>query len=254
MLSFTTAELEALVASVLWPSIRVLALVATAPVLSHRAFPRPAKIGLALAIAFALAPVLPAPPAVPLASSDSLAILAQQVIIGVALGFAVRLAMAAIELAGEMIGLQMGLSYAGFFDLSNPQGANAAGSLLTLAATMVFLAMDGHLLVIGALAESFVSLPVGEFPARLLASDHFTRLGGQMFSVGLSLALPMITVMLFANLALGVIARAAPQLNIFSFGFPFSVALGLAALYFILPHMADPLQRALEAGVSAFLR
>jgi flagellar biosynthetic protein FliR len=254
VISFTSAELNALIATALWPALRALGLFATAPILSHRALPRPAKIGLAFLIAFLLAPVLPAPPRVELGSGAAFAIMAQQFAIGAALGFAVGLAMAAIEMAGEVIGLQMGLSFAGFFDLSNPQGANAAGSLLTLAAMLLFLAIDGHLLLLGALAESFRAFPVGEFPARLVASDDFTRLGGQMFSIALMLALPMITVMLFANLALGVIARAAPQLNIFSFGFPFSIALGLAALYLTLPYLAEPLQRTLSSSLAMFLR
>jgi len=254
VISFTTAELEAFIATILWPAVRVLALFATAPVLSHRTIPRPAKVGLAFAIAFVLAPVLPAPPAVPLASGAALALLAQQVAIGATLGFAVRLALAAIEMAGEVIGLQMGLSFAGFFDLSNPQGANAAGSLMGLAATLLFLAIDGHLLVIGALAESFTAFPVGEFPRQVFATDEFAKLGSQVFSTALSLSLPMITVMLFANLALGVIARAAPQLNIFSFGFPFSILLGLVALFLTMPYLSDPLQRALAASFAIFMR
>lgn len=254
MLSLTTAQLEALVAAGLWPAVRVLALIATAPVLSHRSIPRPAKVALAFAIAFVLAPVLPPPPAVSLGSSAALGILAQQLAIGAALGFAVRLAVAAIEMAGEVIGLQMGLSFAGFFDLSNPQGANAVGSLLSLAATMIFLAIDGHLLVIGALVESFAAFPVGEFPARLFATADFARLGGQMFSIALSIALPMITVMLFATLAMGVIARAAPQLNIFSFGFTFSLTLGLVALYLTLPYLGPSLQQTITASFSIFLR
>lgn len=254
MLSFTTAELEALVASALWPAIRLLALFATAPILSHRTIPRPAKVALAFAIAFVLAPVLPPPPPVSLGSGAAFGILAQQVAIGATLGFAVRLALAAVEMAGEVIGLQMGLSFAGFFDLSNPQGANAAGSLMGLAATLLFLAIDGHLLVIGALAESFNAFPVGEFPRQLLVTSEFAKLGGQVFSTALSLALPMITVMLFANLALGVIARAAPQLNIFSFGFPFSVLLGLVALVLTTPYLADPLQRALSSSFAIFMR
>lgn len=254
MLSFTTAQLEALVAAGLWPALRALAILATAPVLSNRAVPRAVKIALALAIAFLLAPALPAPPAVALGSAESFAIAGQQVAIGAALGFAVRLAMAAVEMAGEVVGLQMGLSFAGFFDLSNPQGANAAGSLLSLTATLLFLALDGHLMVLGALAESFRVFPVGEFPARLLATDDFARMGGQVFSIALTLALPMITVMLFANLALGVIARAAPQLNIFSFGFPFSVTLGMVALTLTLPYLSEPLQRTIAASFSIFLR
>ncbi len=254
MLSFTTAELEALVATALWPAVRLLALFATAPVLSHRTIPRPAKVGLAFAIAIVLAPVLPPPPAVSLGSGAAFSILAQQLAIGATLGFAVRLALAAVEMAGEVIGLQMGLSFAGFFDLSNPQGANAAGSLLGLAATLLFLAIDGHLLVIAALAESFNAFPVGELPRGLFATTDFAKLGGQVFSTALSLALPMITVMLFANLALGVIARAAPQLNIFSFGFPFSVLLGLVALYLTTPYLGEPLQRALASGFAIFMR
>jgi flagellar biosynthetic protein FliR len=254
VISFTTAELEALITSALWPAIRILALFATAPIFSERSIPRPAKVGLAFAIAFVLAPVLPAPPAVSLGSGAAFSILIQQVAIGATLGFAVRLALAAIEMAGEVIGLQMGLSFAGFFDLSNPQGANAAGSLLGLAATLLFLAIDGHLLVIGALAESFNAFPVGEFPKQLFATNEFARMGGQVFSTALSLALPMITVMLFTNLALGVVARAAPQLNIFSFGFPVSLIFGLCALYLTLPYLSEPLQRTIGASFAIFMR
>lgn len=253
MLSFTASQLDSWIAAYLWPMARILALIAATPVLGHRSVPTRTKIGLALALTIVIAPLLPANEAPALLSPTGLATLLQQIFIGVVLGFGIRIVMAAIELAGEIIGLQMSLSFAGFFDLQSGHEGNAMGSWLTMIATLLYLSIDGHLIMIHALAESFRWFPIGDLAHGLPDTLPLLRLGAAIFETGLRLALPVIAVMLFINLALGIMTRATPQLNIFAIGFPFTLLLGLLTLYFALPFLETPLTNALMQGLSGFI-
>jgi len=254
MLSLSAADLDAWIAAYLWPFVRLLALFTAAPILSHRAMPRRARIGLALAVTVLVAPGLPAVPESPLLSGASLLLLAQQVLIGVAIGFCIRLAFAAVEMAGDMIGLQMGLSYAMFFDPQSNAQTPIVGTFLSMVATLMFLAIDGPTQAIAAVAESFRLAPIGTDFHAALRWSLIIELGAGMFVLGLQLALPVLTAMLVCNVAMGVMARAAPQLNLFSVGFPVTLLTGLGALALMLPHMAEPMRRALETGLAAWMR
>jgi len=251
MISFTSEQLALWYGAVFWPLVRVLALFAVAPLLAHRAVPMRLKIGLALAVTAILAPSVPAPPITDALSGAGLALLAQNILIGLTLGFAVRLVFAALELAGELIGLQMGLSFAGFFNPATGMAQNAVGSFMALLALLMFIAIDGHLMLIYALAESFRLFPLtgGGFGLPL-GPEALVRLGGQMFSIALALALPFLAVMMLTNVVLGVLARIAPQLNVFAIGFPLTILVGLATLMLLLPYIETPLRVALERAVS----
>jgi flagellar biosynthetic protein FliR len=155
-----------------------------------------------------------------------------------------------VELAGEVMGLQVGLSFAGFFDLQNALGENAVGAWLTLIVSMLFLSINGHLIMLDALARSFQWFPIAG-PAGGLPDVHaLVKLGADIFATGLALAMPVVATMLFVNLALGIMARATPQLNIFAIGFPLTLLLGLVAIYFCLPYLEAPLVNALLRGVT----
>jgi flagellar biosynthetic protein FliR len=246
LIQLTDAQLAAWFAAYFWPFVRVLALFSAAPLLYHRAIPVRVKVGLAALTTLALAPSLPAPQ-----SADPAWLLAQQLAIGLAIGLAVQIAFAAFEIAGDLIGLQMGLGFAGFIDPQNADQSPLIGGFLGLVATLVFLAINGHLMMLAGLAESFRAVPVGA-PAPGAQDLHaLALLGGEMFKVGLHLALPVLATMLIVNLALGVLARAAPQLNIFAVGFPATILIGLVALVLAMPLLGPFVEAALERGLAA---
>ncbi len=252
MITVTSAALEGWIAALLWPFVRILALLATAPVLHDKAVPRRVKIGLALAVAVLVAPLLPPPP-VGLSSPDAVGVLAEQVLLGAALGFAMRIVFAAVELAGEMIGLQMGLSFAGFIDPQSGNPVPLVSSFLGLIASLVFLAVNGHLMLIAAVTESFAVWPVGAAGAKI-DLPRMAAWGGEVFRLGLQLSLPVLATLLLVNLALGVLARAAPQLNLLAVGFPATLLAGFLLLAAMLPVFVPALQRALEASLQMMLR
>jgi flagellar biosynthetic protein FliR len=219
---------------------------AAAPVIGQVRIPMRVRIGFAIAITLAIAPALPAPPELAPASAAGLLILITQLIIGLAIGFALRLVFAAVEMAGELIGLQMGLGFAMFYNPANIQHTPVLGNFLGLLASLIFLALNGHLAVLSTLAESFRMLPITADPAPSTLFETVARHGAVIFATGLQLALPMLITMLIVNMALGVLTRASPQLNIFAVGFPVTIAIGFAALVFMLPHLAPALEQALN--------
>jgi flagellar biosynthetic protein FliR len=245
VLIFSQAQLDAWLAGALLPFLRVLALFSAAPLLSHGAFPMRVRVALAAAIAFAAAPFANVPAGLTLASASGFGLVAQQVAIGLAIGFAARLLFAVFEIAGEFIGLQMGFSFAGFFD---PHGGteSAVGSWLSTLAMMLFVAMNGHLLLIDVLIASFRTFPIAADPFSFFGLLRLDRLGADMFRFALVLALPATVTMLFINLVLGFTSRVAPQLSIFSVGFPLTLLAGLAVLALGTEHVMEPMGEALS--------
>jgi flagellar biosynthetic protein FliR len=187
-------------------------------------------------------------PAVAPGSAMGMLILAYQIVIGLAIGFALRLVFVAVEMAGDLIGLQMGLGFAMFYDPGNVQHTPILGQFLGLLATLIFLSINGHLLIISALVDSFHTLPITVEPMQGGFFQTLARHGAIIFAAGLQLALPLIVTMLVVNLSLGVLTRAAPQLNIFAVGFPVTLAIGFAALVLTLPYFAPVFQRLLDQG------
>jgi len=253
MISFSEAQLLAWISPILWPFIRTLALFAGMPVFSQRQVPTRVRIGLALFISVAAQPSLPDMPVVPLDSLPQLlTVTAQQLLIGLAMGFAVRVVFAALEFAGELIGLQMGLNFAGFFDPSTGSQGTSTSRFLGSMVAFLFVAINGHLMLINSLVESFQAFPVGEEPFRFLRIAQPQVWGAEIFRMGLWIALPLITMLTFVNLVLGIISRVAPQLNVFSVGFPLTVSIGLVGLVATLPLMHQPFMIALERMLAAF--
>jgi flagellar biosynthetic protein FliR len=251
MLSVSSAQLDAWIAAFMFPLARILGLIAAAPLLSNNVVPVRTKIVLAAAVTVALAPVLPPMPAVSPGSGVGLAILAQQALIGLALGFVMRLVFAAVDVAGELIGLQMSLSFATFYDPQSGGQTAVVAEFLGLLATLVFLALNGHLLLFSMLARSFELVPVGaaHLPSTIWGS--VARLGAMLFSAGVLLALPVIAALLITNIALGVLTRAAPQLNLFAVGFPVTLVVGFTMLMLSLPYLAPSFERLFEQGYEA---
>jgi len=253
MLSVTSAQLSAWLAAFAWPLARILALIASAPVIGNPSVPARVKIGLALLITILVAPLAPAAPGIDPASASGLLILAQQVLIGLAMGFAMNVVFHAAEMAGEFIGLQMGLGFATLYDASIPGLIPVIGQYLGIVVSLAFLGVDGHLLLISTLVESFQVLPLAPLSAPT-GMRALLQWGGSIFSYALALALPLLAALLITNLGLGVLTRAAPQLNIFAVGFPLTILIGLLGLTLLLPYFAPALERMFVDGLAAMLQ
>lgn len=248
MISLTDAQLNGWLISFLWPLTRILGLLMLAPVFGHVSVPQRVKIGLGVFIALIVAPTLPPMPEVGLGSWQGLLILVQQFLIGMAIGFVMRVIFAAVEAAGEIIGLQMGLGFASFFDPQSAGQTLVIAQFFNLLATLLVLAVNAHLLLLGILADSFRSLPISAEPLAAAGFFSVASYGATVFAVGLQLALPLVAILLMTNLALGILTRSAPQLNIFAIGFPITLGVGLIALDVTLPYLAPQFARVLQNG------
>lgn len=248
MFSFQLDELYGWINAFLWPCFRLLGLMGTAPLFSDSAIPARFKVGLAAMTAIAVAPALGPMPEAPTASFAGLMISAQQVMIGVALGLVMRIVFAAVQTAGEFIGLQMGLSFASFFDPAT--GANTAvlSRIMNVMAVLLFLSMNGHLLVLGGLLNTFELIPIGQPRLNPDGWGVLLEWSGQIMISGMLLALPLIIILLTISLSLGILNRTAQQLSVFAVGFPISLLVGLILLAVVLPQTGDFLARLFQQG------
>lgn len=252
MITFTQAEITAWVAPYFWPFLRVLAVFTAAPIFSSRAFPIRAKIALAFFVAVAVQAAIPDMPAIGLDSPDVWACVVQQVGIGLSIGFLVRVVFSALELAGEIIGFQMGLNFAAFFDPTLSTQSSAVARFFGQMAALLFVVMNGHLMVLMAVTHSFQAFPVDGNFLHSLSRMQVHQFGTELFASALWIALPMIGMLMFANLALGIISRVAPQMNVFAVGFPITLVVGLIGMVVTLPMLDQPFMRLMERAVSIF--
>lgn len=246
MIAFTEAQILGWITPLLWPFLRALALFSAMPLLGARNVPARVRVGMAALIALGAQAVLPPMPQVPLDSPTAFLLVVQQVLIGVSMGFAVRVVLTAVEFAGELIGLQMGLNFASFFDPITNNQATTTSRLFNTVVSWLFIVVNGHLLLVMGLVESFQAFPVGPEPFAFLRQAQPHRWGAEIFATGLWIALPLVAMMLFINLVLGVISRVAPQITVFSVGFPVTIGVGLVGLLLTLPALQQPFVFALE--------
>ena len=251
MISFTSVQLDGWITAFLFPLARIMGLLASAPIFNNAAQPQRIRLLTGVLITLALAPVLPPMPNVPPGSWIGFAVIAQQIIIGALLGFTLRIAFAAIDVAGELIGMQMSLSFAMLYDPQNGGQTPVLSEFLGLITTLIFLSMNGHLLILSVLAESFNLLPVAVTPFSASGFASFLAWTSTLFAAGLLLALPLITALLITNLAMGVLARVAPQLNVFAVGFPVTLMAGFIVLMFSIPYFGAAMERLFDKAFRA---
>ena len=253
MISIASTQIDAWIAAFIFPLARILAFIATAPLWSSAGIPRRTRLILAIAIATAISPGLPSMPTVQPASLAGLWILLQQMLVGIGMGFAAKIVFTAFDLAGEFIGSQMGLGFATFYDPLNSAQTPVIAEFIGLLALLLFLSLNGHLIYIATLAQSFSAIPVGENPLGAASWLNLVELGGKIFSAGLLIALPIIVALTITNVALAVLTRAAPQLNLFALGFPITLIGGFLMLAVSLDYLASPMQSIFEFALSAML-
>lgn len=252
MISVSEAQLVAWISPIFWTFLRVIAVFTAAPVFSSRAIPVRAKIGLAFFVALAAQASLPDMPVIGFNDPQALGVAVQQVGVGLAIGFAVRVVFAAVELAGEVVGFQMGLNFAAFFDPTIGAQSSAVARFFGQMASLLFLAMNGHLMVLFAIIRSYQSFPLDQNFLESLAHMKLQRLGADLFASALWIALPMVGMLMFVNLALGIVSRVAPQMNIFAVGFPITLVVGLIGIAVTLPMLDQPFMVLMERAIDVF--
>ena len=232
----SAAELTAIVGSYLWPLFRVSAMVATAPVFGTRSVPMKVKVITSLAITSVLVPLLPVPE-VDVFSPLAFIIIAQQILIGLIIGFAVQLVFSAVITGGQIVAMQMGLGFSLMVDPQNGSQSPVLSQFFIVMVMLIYLAVNGHLVLIEVLAESFKTMPIS---AEGLVADDFmqvVRWSTNIFAGGMAIALPAIASLLVVNVAFGIMTRSAPQLNVFAIGFPITMMLGFALVMITLPNV-----------------
>lgn len=252
MIGISESQLAEWLSPILWPFFRVLAVFTAAPIFSSRAFPVRARIALAFFISLAAQASLINQPVIDINSSGAWGAVVQQVGVGLAIGFAVRLVFSIFELAGQVIGFQMGLGFAAFFDPSTSAQSSAMGRFYANMAALLFLAVNAHIVVLMAVIRSFEAFPVDQNFLLALEKMKLYTLGAELFASALWIALPVIGMLMFANLALGIVSRVAPQMNIYSVGFPVTLAVGLVGVTVTLPMLDQPFMNLMERVLEIF--
>lgn len=229
------AEATAFVGSLLWPMMRIGAMLMAMPVFGTRLMPTRIKIITTFVLAVTVLPLLPEMPKVEAFSLHGLFISFQQVLIGVSLGFTLQLVFGAMMIAGEAIAMSMGLGFASMVDPTNGVSVPVVSQLFVIMTTLIFLALGGHLMLIQLLVSSFESMPIAPSGIERDSFWAIVSWGSQMFIGAVWVAIPALISMLVITLSMGVMTRAAPQLNIFSVGFPVTMFMGFIILMLVMP-------------------
>lgn len=249
MLLITTNEVAQLVHAWLWPFFRIAGLLMTAPVIGTRSVPVRIRVIIAIAVTMVIFPLVPEVPDVDPVSAEGFFISMQQVIIGISMGLCMRIIFVALELAGQAIGQLMGLMLASMVDPANGNQVPIIGQFYLLLATLLFLAIDGHLMMIAVLAESFNSMPIAAAGITTNGAWEVLMWAGHIITTSVMVALPAIVSLLIVNLAFGVMTRSAPQLNIFAVGFPIMILLGVIVVFFSLHSFIPHMQYMFDDGI-----
>lgn len=249
MIELTDEIIAGWVTHFMWPFFRISSFLVIVPVLGARLVPTRIRLGLAFVLTAAIYPILPDMPLIEALDLQAFMIILDQVLIGTTLGFIVFAIMQIFILAGQTISMQMGLGFASMVDPANGVSVAVLSQWYQVLVMLVYLAIDGHLITLAIVVESFQTLPVG---AGLFTIDSWrllADLGAWVFQASLMLALPAVAALLLVNLAFGVMTRAAPQLNVFALGFPVTMLGGLIIIWVSYSAAAPLVQQFLDIHV-----
>ncbi|HEX3860968.1 MAG TPA: flagellar biosynthetic protein FliR [Stellaceae bacterium] len=248
MLNFATTDIARWAGEFFWPFLRILALLAAAPGFNATAIPARIKVALAFVIALVISGLIKQSTPLDLSwTAGALAV--QQVLVGVAIGFSMQIVLAAIAVAGEFIGVQMGFGIASLFDPQSGFTVPVMSNFFSLTGLVLFLAMNGHLVMLRVLVKSFDAVPIA--PGAGIAAGGWRALaaaGSSLFQTGLWLALPVIAVLLAAHAAVAILSRVAPQFNVISVGFSVFMLVGIAASVTLVPFFVPAVSHIIETG------
>lgn len=241
-MSFSYTEFLQLMGLYFWPFVRISGMLLMVPLLSASYVPVRVRLILAVFITLAVAPSLELPPPIDPFTWHGVLLIVQQLGIGVAIGLIFLVIFQAFVIAGHLASMAMGLAMATMVDPATGVNTPIIGRYFTIVATLIFLLMNGHVLVFKAVLNSFEMLPIGLHFFTQDSLKLIYNFGGQMFEYGVAIALPLVTALLLVNIAFGVVSRAAPALNIFAVGFPVTLLAGLIMLIFTTPLLLPNIQ------------
>ena len=224
----------------LWPMLRIGSMMVAAPLLSQNAVTLRLRVVISLVLTFLIYPLVKWPVIDPI-SAEGLLEIVNQLFIGSLMGLMLQVATGSLVMAGQSISASMGLSMASMYD-PNVGNVPVLAQLILIMSTLVFLGFGGHVIMISMLLESFRSLPIGESLLGQVAFGKVIAWSSMIFLGGLLIALPVMISLLFINIGMGVVTRAAPSLNIFSVGFPATIAAGFIVLIFSMESIVSRIQ------------
>ncbi|TCK18832.1 flagellar biosynthetic protein FliR [Thiogranum longum] len=248
---FTTADITSWIGTFFWPFVRIAAMLAIAPIFGAKMVPVRARLVIALLMTWIIIPLIPPIPAADPLSASGVLVTIQQMLIGMAIGFSLQLVFATLVIAGQTIAMGMGLGFAQMVDPQNGINVPVIGQYFVVIATLLFLALNGHLALIRILADSFQSLPIGTDSLTREEFRNVAEWGTRMFADAMMVALPAVASILLVNLSFGVVSRSAPQLNVFGVGFPVTLTLGFIVLVFAISNLLPQMQHLLDGAFGA---
>lgn len=228
---FSDAAIMEFIGRYFWPMVRISALFMAMPIIGTKIVTARVRIVLAFSVSLLVTPLLPPLPVVPLLSLQSFMIILHQVVIGLTIGFFLQVLFQIFVLAGQFIAMKMGLGFAAMNDPASGVSVTVLSQFYLIVTTLLFLSLNGHLVVIELIVSSFTTLPISE---QGLSTDVFWELaasGGWLFSKAMLVSLPILTALLIVNMAFGVMSRVAPQMNVFAVGFPVTLVFGLFLIW-----------------------
>lgn len=249
MLEVDGLTLIAWVERLLWPMFRIGAFLYASPIFGAKLVPLRVRSLFAFVVALVILPGLPPMPDLDPLSLGAMIVIAQELVVGLAFGFLMQLFVNIFSVAGQMIALQMGLGMASMNDPANGVSVAIVGQIYLIFGTLLFLALNGHVVALEVMLTSFSVIPVGVG----LPVENFYSIAGLLawvFGSALIMSLPAITALLLCNLVFGVMTRAAPQLNIFALGFPMTMLFGLLTLAITSAQFGEHYVRFLSEALS----
>ncbi|QCI15776.1 flagellar biosynthetic protein FliR [Buchnera aphidicola] len=248
MLTFNTVQLITLISSFFWPMVRILSFFSIAPIFNYKLINKKNKIILSCVISFLIFPFLPETHT-PLFSFFGLLLLFQQILIGIVLGFIAQFLFITVNFAGEVIGLQMGLSFAAFFNNNNYIGTSIISRLLNILTLLFFLVFNAHLYLISMLIDSFYTMPIDTYFLNINVFFILLQFSSTIFLNGLLLILPIMIILLVISFTMSLLNRLSPQISIFSIGFPLNLLTGILVLYFLISSMFPFFEKMLHESI-----
>jgi flagellar biosynthesis protein FliR len=248
-MKFTSTEIIAWISGYMWPFTRIAAMVSVVPIFGTQTVPKRIRLGIAVVLTLVIAPLVPPIGNIQPFSIGGVIVTVQQLLIGLAMGFAVRLVFSALEYAGNSIAMLMGLGFAEMMDPQSGVDVPMISQFFTIIASLLFLTFDGHLVLVQVMAESFHTLPVSMSGLSKNGLWQLVLWASWVFSGAVLIALPAVASLLIVNMAFGVMTRAAPQLNIFAVGFPLTLGLGFIVVMLTLPSLVPKFSRLLTQSI-----
>lgn len=215
--------------------LRTLGVLAVAPIFGHRAVISQAKAGFAFALALALFPSTPVTMAVNTELAPYVLGAVKEITLGMMFGFVARLVFVAVQFAGEIIGIDIGFGVVNVIDPLSAEQISIIGTFKNLIAMVTFLMIDGHHILLQALSESLAMVPLGGVQLTELLARGLVEMTAKVFGMAIKLAAPVVVSLFLTSVALGIMARTMPQMNVFIVGFPLKIAVGMGMMAMTLP-------------------